>query len=77
MTTLKLVRGLRSILRMRVEREEEYVISIESKTSHHQLFDKWAGWIMVDSDMKKLFNQLGINNALLGAKSISVDRNRP
>lgn len=53
--------GPRSILRMRVEREEVPMCDIcfESKAQRHRLFDKWAGKLLADSSVKKFYKQIG------------------
>lgn len=50
----------KSVLRMRIEREEVqfYNIKFESKAQRHQFFDKWAGHILAQPGMRELFNDI-------------------
>lgn len=66
----------RSVLKMCTKKEEVllYNIQFESKANRHHLFDKWAGIILAEPGMKKLFNDMGISRAIAQARKMTVDR---
>lgn len=68
--------GPRSILRVQVEREEVpwCDICFKSKAQCHQSFYKWARRIMAKPSVTKLFNKLGIRQALTQSRTISIDK---
>lgn len=66
--------GPRSILGMRVKREEVPFsnIQFEPKAQRYQIFDKWAGRVMAQPGIKNLFNKLGIRKRSSSQVSIRI-----
>lgn len=64
----------RSVLRMRIEKEEVPFCAINflRKSSHQEKFDSWADIIFAQSGMKKKLNDLGIMRALTQARKMVV-----
>lgn len=67
----------RSILRMRVEKEEIPYSEVRfmSKTHQHERFKAWAKNIFAQHEMPKNLHDLGIMRAITQAWKIAVERN--
>lgn len=69
----------RSVLRMRVEREEVPFCGIifEWKTQRHQAFNIWAKRVLALLELKKLLNQMRVLKTIIWTRSIAIENNSP